>query len=823
MAFVKFASAEAQVLGFKGSSAGQLRTASLSKFGEYQDYRTDDDYLYVRVRAISSRVNKNHDGWPSDELQKSWRTFLGKPIFIDHHNSDPSKARGVVVDAALHVEDMKTSSLDPYYAMAPDNHKPPTWIELLLEIDAKTFPKLAKAVIDGDIDGVSMGCNVERSRCSVCSNWARAPEEYCKHIVSKGAYFDHRLPDGTKVSKRSYEDCYDIGFFEISCVFDPADETALVRDIRSAKTSSIKNDVYREAGLVGGDPGGTSGEYDQIGSNEIGHGQQQLSALVGNDTQLAEKLVALYQTVMSRINDPVSARKYAYEQIKGAGFPGNDASQIVDVLDRMFGDSLMPTDNLNYNAPQPSNMPARPLNDPVTSHRTAERNPAPQSEALIAPEHVDTLRKEQVCPICGSQMEDGICEVCNFQEPPEGFDNPDLQKAQQRKEKQEEQQAQQPAPPGGPEGPGAGPGMGASPAGGGSEMGPTQPQALSMAGSKKPSSKKVTSDMSKWRIVIPKTAASNDGGRVNAQERAILPATRQNSDKPSGAKVVSDSLKPVESNTKENTVMNPQDHYHKFADGTGASPAGSGVDADKRVDVTGVGGVDDSPEAGTKHVNVEKEVDIEGIPTMTWSGDKGDSLGQHEPVTTEVGSEGMSAPIGQPVSHVHTADGTWGDPGEGSGKTFPDHEPTRIDLESGLLEEVGDPTMTWSGTDGNAVTRQQEPKTNDLGSGGMNAPIGEAFPTKSLRSHIFRAMKLAETEVELGLTDSDQKWDRAAELEEQTPSQLDAVEGTLAKVRTAGLRKSAAPIQKKATRMPSLQPQTQTEAPASGDEQLFLR
>src|SRR4051812_4984123 len=132
--FVKFASAEAQVLGFAGSARGKLRTASLSKFGEYSDYRTDDDYLYVRVRAISSRVNKNHDGWPSEELQKSWRSFIGKPIFVDHHNHDPGKARGVIVDAALHVEDDldKVSAFDPYYATAPDNHKPPTWVELLL-------------------------------------------------------------------------------------------------------------------------------------------------------------------------------------------------------------------------------------------------------------------------------------------------------------------------------------------------------------------------------------------------------------------------------------------------------------------------------------------------------------------------------------------------------------------------------------------------------------------------------------------------------------------------------------------------------------------
>ena len=201
MAFTKFASLEnAEVLGIKGSQ-GRARTATLDKFADFEDYRTEDGYLYARIRAISSRVNKNHDGWPSVELaggqdvfnrisgvktgnvvlaadsnqRYGYSTFLGKPIFVDHHNSNPERARGVIVDSKLHVDDHKTAAADDhYYANAPDNHMPPTWVELLLEIDAKSFPKLAKAIIEGSqdsdkgIDGFSMGCDVERS---VCSHW----------------------------------------------------------------------------------------------------------------------------------------------------------------------------------------------------------------------------------------------------------------------------------------------------------------------------------------------------------------------------------------------------------------------------------------------------------------------------------------------------------------------------------------------------------------------------------------------------------------------------------------------------------------------------
>jgi hypothetical protein len=96
--------------------AVRARHASL-KVADFEDFRTEDGYLYARIRAISSRVNKNHDGWPSVELAggqdvfeastahrqgrgftveasegatHGFSTFLGKPIFVDHNNSDPA-------------------------------------------------------------------------------------------------------------------------------------------------------------------------------------------------------------------------------------------------------------------------------------------------------------------------------------------------------------------------------------------------------------------------------------------------------------------------------------------------------------------------------------------------------------------------------------------------------------------------------------------------------------------------------------------------------------------------------------------------------------
>ena len=232
-----------------------------------------DGYLYVRARAISSRVNKNNDGWPSEELASAYKTFVGRPVFVDHNNDDPKRTRGVIVDSKLHVDDEKTSALDPYYADAPDNHKPPTWIELLIEVDAETYPKLAKGIRDGDIDAVSMGANIKQSVCSVCANEATTPDEFCDHIKRKGLTFEVTSADGEKIRKKAYEDCVGIDFFEISFVFDPADETALISEKKGSTDKSAGPFVDRVKDYVMGPdarPTRGDGYYCKCGAGPYG-------------------------------------------------------------------------------------------------------------------------------------------------------------------------------------------------------------------------------------------------------------------------------------------------------------------------------------------------------------------------------------------------------------------------------------------------------------------------------------------------------------------------------------------------------------------------
>jgi hypothetical protein len=179
------------------------------------DYTPRLGYLYVRSRAISSRINDNFDHFPADEIRKAYATFIGKPVFVNHHNDDHRKARGVIIDAALH-EDVTPQGL------------PDTWVEVLMEIDAMRFPKLAKAILAGEIDRTSMGVDVSRSRCSACGNEATTPLEYCAHIPGKkGQKLRRTGADGTMQDTLIYETCMGLHFFENSVlVEDPADPTA---------------------------------------------------------------------------------------------------------------------------------------------------------------------------------------------------------------------------------------------------------------------------------------------------------------------------------------------------------------------------------------------------------------------------------------------------------------------------------------------------------------------------------------------------------------------------------------------------------------------
>lgn len=711
MAITKFAKAE--VLEVKGSKDARTREASLDRLSDFHDYRTDDGYMYVRIRAISSRTNKNNDGWPTVELaggSDAWdkisaqrtsgegftveakkgakygfSTFLGKPVFVDHNNSDPSRARGVIVDSKFHVLDGKTSAKDDYWngEDADKEHLPPSEVELLLEIDAKSFPVLAKAISSGDIDGFSMGCDVDYSKCSHCGHKASSPDEYCTHILMKGANHTHVAEDGRKTSRKSYENCYGIKFFEISAVFDPADPTALARE------------------------------------------------------------------VIDEANQKSSAVKLAEPQL-------------------------------------------------------------PQSMETTAPEDVDTLRTERVCPVCGSDMDSDKCDVCGYDAPPESLQNPDLDQAKMEDLGNE-------MPTGDPQG---------DPGEGG--IGGREPEQGSLLTNNPGLTSSVNSSMRNWtpriyggQIVNPVITVT--GGTVTA-------APKPSGDEPPKETVTNDQDQPITSAfrtarqlieaAKSNQGTNMSDHNR-----VAATPLPD-AKPDKRVDVTGVGGVDHannvdaSKPAGAHSWESEgKQVDVTGKGGVLQDSNAeaskpsagtesieqtSDNAGFDKKKTTDdsgptkTWSENHNAPgvtdKAFPTSAVEAA--KQGVKPLSVPEPFSVQPQDRINVESEeFWKTKGTDTDQWTGTGGNGVTRQQDPVTKATIEGDN---IINLHPKGSMVS--IAALRLADTEEELGLITRDERYKRLTELSELSPDELAAEERVVSRVKTAGLAKGGAPT---SGRMPS--------------------
>lgn len=203
--------------------SGQQIRKIIGKSHVAANWQMKPGYLYTVVRAISARVNQNFDGWPSSELKAAAHTFVGKPVFVNHENFNPDYARGVVV-AARYVENGR----DKY-------------IETVMEIDANRFPILAKEIKTGGLDSVSMGAEAGFTVCSACGNKAYDEPDMCDHVkFHKGKTIRvHNRRTGKTEDKLVYESCHKLSFFELSYVFDPADETAVAsKVVVGSKTAS---------------------------------------------------------------------------------------------------------------------------------------------------------------------------------------------------------------------------------------------------------------------------------------------------------------------------------------------------------------------------------------------------------------------------------------------------------------------------------------------------------------------------------------------------------------------------------------------------------
>jgi hypothetical protein len=788
MAITKYASFEgAQVLDVK-SSPTRVKTASLDKMSDFNDYRTEDGYLYVRIRAQSSRVNKNHDGWPTAEMAggaEAWEkissqhrsseggftvhadtkqkygfpTFIGKPIFVDHHNSDPKRARGVIADSKFNVLDQKTAAEGDEYWSDPDNmdpeHFPPSEIELLLEVDAESFPKFAESIKNGDLDGFSMGCDVEYSKCSHCGNKATNPNEYCSHIVSKGAEHEFTSATGERTSKKSYENCYGIGYFEISGVFDPADDTALTKELVAS--------VHKEASELPFE------QPDPVQHSPSPEEVMQLARRMMFDNpgmQLAEAMGAASHELTGRFN-------IAPDQVQGGDGAFSPNVQVKD--------TIAPPAELALGAP---GVTPRHQGSYLASRKVAQPD-EPQEFHTKAPEDVDTMREEKICPLCGSDMDDIKCAVCGYEEPPEQLQNPDLTKADEADDLSNDgDQVTIPADDNVPP--------------------PADGEGQSYLKSRNPQPTASVNNEMRWtpKGIDTKTAAPKPQGDE--------PDETVTSDQTTPVTSTFRTAKQMIANAAKRNQENNMEHVAQ-----GATPADDSAKAKKQVDVNGVGGVDEaSAEAASK---ADARVDVEGKGGVIQDSnaeaakpDEKENLGDRKQDNAGFQDGGKTGDPTKTFDNSNEPGSAVTDKAVQAAKqgTDPVDSVGKPDKRVNVDEEVSysNPNGVvdqWTGTDGNGVTKQQNPVTKKVD---PNIEVKAGFVS-------IAALKLADTEVELGLITKDEKYDRLAELADKDDVEIAAEHRALAKVKTAGLTRTAS--KGGASRMPSFNKIARDEAPAA--------
>lgn len=198
-----------------------------SVFDLEAEVKDHPDSLYVKCFAIkANETNDNGDWFSTVELKKAYQTFVGKPVFTNHQNTDVEKARGKVVHS--------------WYDDEKDG------IMIIARVDAVAYPHLARGIKEKYMLATSMGAQVSHSLCSICHNFAAKPHEYCGHIKEqksrklsgnfeckyhvRGTEEQCPICGSTKEEKRInkvaeidvHEKNYGINFIENSFVVNPA-------------------------------------------------------------------------------------------------------------------------------------------------------------------------------------------------------------------------------------------------------------------------------------------------------------------------------------------------------------------------------------------------------------------------------------------------------------------------------------------------------------------------------------------------------------------------------------------------------------------------
>jgi hypothetical protein len=149
----------------------KVATDVMAKTASLHSIVVNPDYYYLDNWAVSAfevfGLNDNADGFEHEELEKSYKTFIGSWTCLDHNNDREELSVGRQVDAV---------------------YTPEKYVRVVMAVNRKKgevrHPGLEQKIATGTITDTSMGALCRESVCTVpkCANVATDETQYCRHV-----------------------------------------------------------------------------------------------------------------------------------------------------------------------------------------------------------------------------------------------------------------------------------------------------------------------------------------------------------------------------------------------------------------------------------------------------------------------------------------------------------------------------------------------------------------------------------------------------------------------------------------------------------------
>lgn len=151
---------------------------------------SQDKYLFVHSTIVSSvavadngyyveppcdeLINDNGNGWSTQILLSTFRSFIGKPNYLEHMQN-PLLSKGTIVDAVA--RDVKYKSTTGKIANV-------VYIDILVAVDRK-HSVLINQILSGEYNAMSMGCYSNWVTCTKCGQQFNDTMNSCIHLENE--------------------------------------------------------------------------------------------------------------------------------------------------------------------------------------------------------------------------------------------------------------------------------------------------------------------------------------------------------------------------------------------------------------------------------------------------------------------------------------------------------------------------------------------------------------------------------------------------------------------------------------------------------------